>query len=432
MLILTLAVSLSAGGYTTIDASSNLDYVLYDATSGDIYVSSVPLGLVYRSPLTADSDPSNDTIMGIGRISANIFRLYYNSDIGGWASVQISSSGFSENQSYVYYDSYSAKDFLGSPTTSYVYTVCISSSLGSKRLYTNGDWYNVGVIWGDGLSSVVSSITPSLDDADLPSGGNIEDIVNEMLNSTTQTTISANEIQSNLATSYSGYQSGTVSAETLQSDVDSAVSTLNTLSDSSGNTLADLMAVNNGLTYAQTVQDKLNADELNEHLEVSSSVSQSISGYITQANTAFTDYSQGSKTQSETITVLQQQIIQLNQLITSGQATTSADIEAVNAAVNTVNGMIDNVGSYSDLNKDVSESMQSSDQEEIDYLDELTGETTSQIQDMSAEKQFQPQQKSESQSILTAVWGLDIFKRLLPICAVFMVVCVALGVKYRL
>lgn len=264
--------------------------------------------------------------------------------------------------------------------------------------------------------------------SDLPAIENLEDI----LNSTTSTTSTAQELQSDLASSYSSYQSGNISGDALQSDIDTTVSTLNNLSETPGNTLADLIAVNNGLTYAQTVQDKLNADELNEHLEISTAVKNVITGYINQSNTAYNDYTNGNKTQSETITTLQNQVIYLNQIITNGTAKNSADIEAVNTAINTVQGIINNVSNYSDLDKELSSEYESGEQAEKEFLENEIAETTSQIQDMSAENQFSTQQKTESLNILGSIWDLEIFKRLIPICAVFMVVCVAIGVKYRL
>lgn len=264
--------------------------------------------------------------------------------------------------------------------------------------------------------------------SDLPEVEDLESIINGVTNTTNE----AQTLQADLASSYNSYQTGNISGETLQSNIDTTVSTLNNLSNNSGNTLADLMAVNNGLTYAQTVQDKLNADELNQHLEITTAVKNAITGYINQSNTAYTEYTNGNKTQSETITTLQNQIIYLNQIITNGTAKNSADIEAVNSAINTVQGIINNVSNYSDIDKELSSEYESGEQAEKEFLEDEIAETTSQIQDMSAEKQFSSQQKTESLNILGSIWDLEIFKRLIPICAVFMVVCVAIGVKYRL
>ena len=280
------------------------------------------------------------------------------------------------------------------------------------KIYTNFDF------------SYSSGDLPS----DLPKAEDLESIINGI----TDTTSDAQTLQADLASSYNLYQTGNISGETLQSNIDTTVSNLNSLTDNGGNTLADLMAINNGLTYAQTVQDKLNADELNEHLEITTAVKNAITGYINQSNTAYIDYTNGNKTQSETIITLQNQVIYLNQLITNGTAQNSADIEAVNSAINTVQGIINNVSNYSDVDKELSSEYESGEQAEKEFLENEIAETTSQIQDMSAEQQFSSQQKTESLNILGSIWELELFKRLIPICAVFMVVCVAIGVKYRL
>lgn len=407
--------SITVNASAPIDASSySLDYILYDSTANLIYVSDSSLGLVYSS--------SQSLGVSIGRVGKSLimYEMFYNSDLGCWASALFSSR--TENTTF--------RDTVGgSSSKSHI----SFGRFAGHAFYTNGDWGTQFLMKEPQYSNFQCSHTviPSLDGIQLP-GGNIQDIINESLNSTTETTTTANSLQNGLAQDYTSYQNGDISSQGLQVSIDNTVENLNNLNNTNTNTLADLVAIQNGLTYAQTVQDKVIADEIIDTQKVSSSVSQNISGYITQANNGFSEYSSGTKTQSETITLLQQQIINLNNMITNGQAVSSADISAVNSAVNTVNGIINNVGSYSDMDKSVSESVQQSDQEDIDYLNQLVGETTSQIQDMSAEQQFQTQQKTESQNVLLSIWDLEILKRLVPICSVFMVICVALGIKYRL
>lgn len=305
-----------------------------------------------------------------------------------------------------------------------------ASNISIFKVWTNDTWTsaekNLVMYYSNDLTEI--GITGGMTEEE------ILEIVNKSLNSTTATTTTANEIQSNLTTSYNGYQEGTVSADTLQSDVTAATEELNTLSESESNTLADLVAINNGLTYAQTVQDKLNADaiidELQTDLKVSANVSSQITGKINEANSVYTSYTEGNITQSEAITQINQYITQLTKLITA--ETPQADIEAINAAVNTIANIRDSVNNYAELDKEVSEKSQASDEEELAYLDELTAETTSQLQDMSPEKEFSSQQITAGQSVFALIWENEIIKRIIPLAACFMVVCVVLGIRYKL
>lgn len=399
-------------GSTTVNAAviseEDFPYQIWDSTENKLYISKTQFISSVQSKVSSGAyliingskvwlSTDNYPHYAIGSRSKMTYILVYVEDIG-WSAY--SANYFSANSNYL----------VKWNTTSDVFA----------NLYSNQT-----ISQGSANASV--TLAGTMPD-DLPEPENLADI----LNSTTTTTNEAQSLQADLASSYSSYQSGDITGDTLQSNIDTTVSTLNNLSDNTGNTLADLIAVNNGLTYAQTVQDKLNADELNAHLEITTAVKNAITGYINQSNTAYTEYTNGNKTQSETITTLQNQVIYLNQIITNGTAKNSADIEAVNTAINTVQGIINNVSNYSDVNKELSSEYESGEQAEKEFLEDEIAETTSQIQDMSAEKQFSSQQKTESLNILGSIWNLEIFKRLIPICAVFMVVCVAIGVKYRL
>ena len=235
-----------------------------------------------------------------------------------------------------------------------------------------------------------------------------------------------------LASDYQNYKEGSLSAQSLQVSVNNTVDTLNTLNNKSGNTLADLIAVNNGLTYAQTVQDKINADEIIATQTVTSTIQLNINGYINQANTAYNDFTSGTKTQSEAIEVIQQQIINLNNIITSGQAQTAADVAAVNAAINTVQNTSNSVHNYSELDKTVSDKSQQSDEEELNYIDGLQSETTSSLEDLSISKSIDNSDTNEAKNIFSIVWENKAVQMFLPIAACFMIISIVLGSKYKL
>lgn len=295
-------------------------------------------------------------------------------------------------------------------------------------LYSN---YNISAT----EKTAIKNFSQNFDELNLPTGiteDTILNIVNESINSTTQTTTQAQQIQANLSADYQSYKDGNLSPQALQVSVDNTVSTLNNLNNNSGNTLADLMAVNNGLTYAQTVQDKINSDEIISTQTVTSTVQLNINGYINQANSAYNDFTSGIKTQSEAIEVIQQQIINLNNIITSGQATTSADIAAVNAAINTVQNTSNSVHNYTELDKTVSDKSQQSDNEELNYIGELQSETTSTLEELSISSTIDNNDTGEAKNIFAIVWENKAVKMFLPIAACFMIICIVLGSKYEL
>ena len=292
------------------------------------------------------------------------------------------------------------------------------------------------MMYGNGSYIITWDIVQSKFTTSVPSGmpeitiNNIDDAIQNVLNGTTQTTTQAQNLQAGLSSDYEAYKNGDISSQTLQVSVNNTVSALNNLNNNSGNTLADLIAINNGLTYAQTVQDKINADEIIETQTVSSSVQTNINGYITQANNAYSQFIAGDLTQSEAINTIQQQIINLNNMI-GNQATKAADVAAVNAAINTVQNTSNSVHNYSELDKNVSDKVQQSDQEELNYLNSL--ETTSTIQDMSPSQKMQTQAQSGNvQPLLSVVWDNELIKIILPLTAGFLVISVALGRKFKL
>lgn len=334
------------------------------------------------------------------------FKLVYVANVG-WSAYTLAKTWRHA------YNNYTGYIFEKQSTYLKNYNVTVSSK---QKSITGAKSYKVGSI----------NIEGSLSEQD------INNLINESLNSTTQTTNQAQNAQASLATDYQNYENGNISPQTLQVSVNNTVDTLNTLNNKSGNTLADLIAVNNGLTYAQTVQDKINADEIISTQTVTSTVQLNINGYINQANTAYNDFTSGNKTQSEAIEVIQQQIINLNNIITSGQAQTAADVAAVNAAINTVQNTSNSVHNYAELDKTVSDKSQQSDTEELNYIDGLQSETTSSLEDLSISKTINNSDTNEAKNIFTIVWENKAVQMFLPIAACFMIISIVLGAKYKL
>lgn len=261
--------------------------------------------------------------------------------------------------------------------------------------------------------------------------------INTSLNKTTGITTSAKEIQTEATNAYVDYSNGTLTLAELQATINDLASQLEDLNNSNSATLADKIAVNNAITQTQLVQDAANKDaiiaEMEADLTVSSSVSATITGKINQANQVFTEYSQGSTTQSEAVTQINQYITQLTQLITP--QTPTADINAINAAINTINGIKDSVTTHSDLNNDVSESAQLSDQEELEYLEDIEAETTDNIDSLKSKVDTsinESQANEVKDNVITPILQNTLLAKILPIAGLFMVLAVTLGFRYRL
>lgn len=262
----------------------------------------------------------------------------------------------------------------------------------------------------------------------------VTDMINNALNATTSVTTSAKSIQTQATNAYVDYSNGSITLAQLQSTIDSLASQLQALNNNSSATLADKVAVNNAITQTQLVQDAANKDaiiqEMEEDLTVSSSVSSTITGKINQANQIFTEYSQGTTTQTEAVTQINQYITQLTQLITP--QTPTADINAINSAINTINGIKDSVTSHSELSPEVSEEQVKSDQEEIEMLNEMV----SVMQDQVIEDKMEDQQiagKADAiNNILNPVWENKFFTYLIGTSSVLIIACILLHVRFRM
>lgn len=289
-----------------------------------------------------------------------------------------------------------------------------------------------------GDKSIFSNTMPSnFPDLELPEQLTIESVnkivddrINESINSTTITTTNAQQIQSSLAKDYESYESGDIDSATMQKSVDDAVDSLNNLTNNSGNTLADLIAINNGLTYADTVQDVIVTDEIIDTQTVSTNISSQITGKINEANVIYNNYTEGSITQSEAITQINQYITQLTQLITA--ETSTADVNAINAAVNTLSNTRDSINNYSELDKYVADEQVKADQEEIEMLNEMV----SVMQVQTVENKMEDQQiagKADTiNNILNPVWENKYFTYLIGVSSVLIIACILLRVRYRM
>lgn len=407
-LTILLLVGLIPLGSITVNA---VDYTAwkYIIVIDDInvYVSDVPILLYSKRSFLYIGCQYSSTV------TPTILQLLYLDDINDWVAETVSLST----------DTGVTTVGSGSTSTTNIYKI---SEGNGKHIQYNDTWYDEAI-------SSVASFTNTLS---LPEGlteTRVNELIDIKINSTTNIATNANTLQQQAINNYQQYIEGTITLNQLTVNLNNIVNQLNTLNQQPDATLADKVAINNALTNTQIINDSANKDaiieEMEEDLTTTSNITSSIATQVSNANTTFQNFSQGSVTQSEAVTQINQYITNLTQLITP--QTPTADVEAINTAVNTITSIKHSITNYSDLDKDTSESAIQSDQEELDYLDELTGETLGTIQDISPEKEFSEQQKTEGTNILSVIWNNDLIKKLIPICACFMVVCVVLGIRYK-
>lgn len=235
-----------------------------------------------------------------------------------------------------------------------------------KQFRLNHSYYELSL--GSNVSSIVfygnsehlrSSITVEkhpISDVNIPSLtiDDVNEAIKNSLNTTTQTTVNVNNIINNTTNVYNQYKAGDISYTDLVYNINNNVNQLNELNAAEGNTLADLISINNGLTYNQIIQDTALEDR----------------------NEAFWN----SK----------------------------------------------------DISQSVAESTIADDNAQKQYLNELTQETTQKLRDFAISGKINEQSKTSTVNILNVLYNNEILKLIIPIAATIMVVCIVLGIKYRL
>lgn len=431
MIIISLGLSSGRESITVDAADVTYDYVVYDSYHECYYVSDSPFYLwggfgttgktfnavtykyAWATPFdgstTVTAPASINFSSGVAVLSTeseNTYIVYLTAD-EQWAISPVNQYAYAN----VAYGSYYSINFFyataNTGTNTPKWTVLQSNHTINLRTRT---------VVGDNSGVTVS------DTITIPESVDVEELINESLNTQTEAGQAAQTVINNTTNQYNLYLAGDIDSETMQSYV---TSNIDTLSDLTPSTLLDAMQINNGLTYNQTIQDQL----LNT---ASGNVQSMITGYISTINTAVLNYQSGTTSQADAVTIIQQQINNLNQLITNGTATTTADINAVNAAINAANGSLDSVTGYSDVSQEASDKSQASDAEELAFLDELEAETTTTVEQLSPKNTYTASEISDTGTVLDLIWEIDILKKIVGIAACFMVISVALGVRYKL
>lgn len=425
MLIITPVVAWSAGVSTMVKASNiNLQYILYIQEIDYLAVSDMPFN-VYQ---ISNGRTFNRTFC-IGTKSQNSFKnLKYNletqSFIGGEQN-GVPTDEYNGEYSFYNLDKWLVK--ITGAINSQIYSgegLIQNGKISDYTIFTNCDWsqeeINKVKSYSKDLKNVIGEgLTEE----------KILEIVNNSINETTNTYNEATSIYNNIQNNYTLYKEGKLDKETLQAILIQAINQLNELNNNTGNTLADLIAINNALTYAQTIQQEL-------LLKPSTSVTTSVQTILQAVSNLVQQYQAGTVTQAQAMQELRGYAYQLAQLIQSD--TTISDIEVINTGTNVVNNFIEIISNNSELNKDVSDRSQMSDKDELAFIESI--ETDKSVEDLAPSKIYLQGQVSTAdnnggetvQDLFKAVWDNALVKILVPIFAGFSVVAVVLGRKYKL
>lgn len=425
MLIIIPVVSWSAVASTTVKASNiNLQYILYIQEIDYLAVSDMPFN-VYQ---ISNGSTFNRTFC-IGTKSQNSFKnLKYNletqSFIGGEQN-GVPTDEYNREYSFYTLDKWIVK--ITGAINSQIYNgegLIQNGKISDYTIFTNCDWsqdeINKVKAYSKDLKNVIGEgLTEE----------KILEIVNNSINATTNTYNEATSIYNTITNNYTLYKEGKLDKETLQANLTQAINQLNELNNNTGNTLADLIAINNALTYAQTIQQEL-------LLKPSTSVTTSVQTILQAVSNLVQQYQADTVTQAQAMQELRGYAYQLAQLIQTD--TTISDIEVINTGTNVVNNFIEIISNNSELKKDVSDRSQLSDKEELEFIESI--ETEKSIEDLAPSKIYLQGQVSTTdntggetvQDLFKAVWDNALVKILVPIFAGFSVIAVVLGRKYKL
>lgn len=292
-----------------------------------------------------------------------------------------------------------------------VYTAPMVTLYSGEKVYTNGQ----------SVPSPYSSAGTTLP-SDIPSLDSVSDAINDALNATTAVTTQAVTINQNINNTYTTYQSGGISEAEFNAKMDEYRIQLEALANDSGATLADQMAVNNALTNLDiTINQQVN--------NITPDLQAKIKACQTQMYAFQSLYQNGTYTQKEVINGIRVELKELADLLTSGTYTSSADIEAINSAINYGNSVIEGIANYSDLDKNVSESANASMESEMEFVDSLISETTQSLEKLTPK--LDSEESGKALQWIGMLWDNEFFKLVLPWCAIAMLVCLVLGVRYR-
>ena len=388
--------------FTTVDASDLVEeypYQIYFPDKGELWISTSEIsvevdsntGWVIRDDMGLTDSNRKITNFVTTSGSARAYRLFY---VGGNWSADI--PDYARNSS-----SYATRWIFSSSSTG-LGSFSVSPAQGSFD--------------GSSGSGSFSDVPPGL------TSETITELIDSALNSTTSASDDARRILGSVVIANMQYQNGMIPESAYRSAVDDAIAQLNQLIAQGGTTLADLMNINNAITYIQTVNEQ-------NLMTGSSTIVNQVIQYITQAQQITNNYQSGTIVQAQAMQELRAINNSLSNLMSAGA--TIADISAINTGINTINSFLEIISNAEELDKQVSDKSQQSDKSEIDYVDSL--ETTSTITDLAPSKTLSTNSRDGGiTQLFGLIWENELIKVIVPLTAGFGVICVVLGRKYKL
>lgn len=411
MLTITVAVGLLPLVSTTVDAAE-IDELPYIMVLEDtrlnltwVYAASAPIRIISESGLASSSYILDFGVLG----GYSLVQLAYNDELKTWNTTGIMDAvDIGVNYYYIYGES--------TPYTSgFVFWCDTEFQTGVFNVTTNYALNSNEQSVLAGYSNDMSSLPAGLTESD------IHDIIDQQLNTQTRSGEIAEALNTQTQTVYAEYQSGVRTREEMQLLLDFYAEELSSLEPT---TLLDAMQINNALTYNQTIQQIITSTS-------STTVQEYILETLEPAISTFMQWQQGVLPLPDAMVEMEVPLANLALALVDGTAKTAADISAINTAMTFVQTLCENMSGSQDIDQSISEELQLSDARELDYFEYLKADAEKTISDIAPSKNFTQTQKNDAKELLDVIWENEFVKRLVPLCAGFMVVCVALGVKYK-
>lgn len=309
------------------------------------------------------------------------------------------------------YPSYITSNALGTTPTSYTVAVYIAETQ-NRYTYSNGvaipsGFYNAGTTLPD----------------DIPALDNVKDVINDALNATTSATTEANTVQNNIYNTYISYSNGEITEAEFNNAMAEYQTQLEELSNRTGNTLADQIAINNAITYQDVIINQQVNNVSHGLLTIIERVRSHISSY-------FNDYTNGKKDQSTAISMIKTSIND-ELLKVVGDYTSTADREAINGTIEYANQLINSIANYADINTDISDAVESSDQEELELLDDMVSVMQTEQIENPMQDQANINLGQTVKSNIEPVLNNKYISGLMALCTTFIIMCIILGTGYK-
>lgn len=332
------------------------------------------------------------TISGYSRGDA--FALTYN-PITGWEAE---------------YPSYIASNAIGTAPTSYSVAVYIAET---QNRYT----YSNGVTIPSGFYSAGTTLPDNI-----PPLENVQDAINDALNATTSITTQAVTINNNINNTYNTYQAGGITEAEFNAAMDQYRDQLEALANNTGATLADQMAVNNALTNLDiTINQQVN-NISPDLLTIIERMRAEISGY-------YNTYTAGNLPQETAISNIKKSIN--DGIKETNSYTSTADRTAINGVIEYANQLINSIGSYSDVDKSISQEFEASESEELELLDDMVSIMQTEQIDDPMQDQANINLGQTVKSNIEPVLNNKYISGLMALCSTFIIMCIILGTGYK-